>query len=285
MEEAPAPQALPALITALRETVDLPTPALLEAILAHGPDAVPPLLAFLREVADAPSIPGRLHVPAAWAAHLLSQLGAVESVPLLLTLAARSEAVAADFPDAMIRLGDAARPALHAYLRGESGRPDPIVRERVVRALGEMGYHAESAALLIERAIRYLGAPRPDPNLAQMFGYGLLAMRAPEAREILHELEETDPEEWFPETEESIADILRRGPAPANPAPDAVTLLKQRRAWRSLHPGEEPPATLTYAPRPERDPEEQARKRAARQARRAARPSAKPAPKGHGRRR
>jgi hypothetical protein len=280
-----ASQDLPTLIQALREAGDAPEPALLEAILAHGADAVPPLLAFLREIADAPSIPPRLDEPAGWAASMLSQLGAGEIVLLALTLAPRSYAVTNDLVDVMLRLGDAARPTLHAYLRGESGRPDPMVRERVIRALGEMGYHAETAALLIERAARYLHTPRPDPDLAETYGYALLAMRAPEARDILHELEESDPDEWFPETEESIAEILRDGPAEPSVAPDVVSLLKQRRAWRALHPGEEAPASYTYEPRPERDPEEQARKRAARQARRAARPPAKPAPKGHSRRR
>jgi hypothetical protein len=288
MDTSSASQAapdLPALITALRETTDAPRPALLEAILAHGADAVSPLLTLLQEAADSPAIPARLHEPVAWAANLLSELGAVEAVPLLLALAPRSDAVEADFSDLILRLGDAARPVLLGYLRGESGRPDPDVREWVVEALGAMGYHDETAAFLIERAERALQGPRPNHDLAQTYGYALLTMQAPEARDILHQLEETDPEEWFPETEESIADILRRGPAPPREAPDTVTLLKQRRAWRSLHPGETYPGTFNYTPRPERDSEEQARKRAARQARRAARPAAKPARKGHSRRR
>jgi hypothetical protein len=281
----PDQQDLPTLIQALRDSGDAPEPALLEAILAHGPAAAPPLLTFLEEMLAAHSIPARMEEPLGWAAGLLSQLAAAEAAPLLLTLAPRSAAVAEDFTDLMVRLGDAARPVLHASLRGESGRPDPAVRELVVRALGEMGYHPDSAALLIERAGRHLRAVQPDRDLAEMYGYALLSMRAPEARPLLDELEATDPEEWFPETEETLFEILSRGPAPPRAVPDVVTLLKQRRAWRALHPGEHRPLTLSYAPRPERDPEEQARKRAARQARRAAAPSAKPPPKPHRRRR
>jgi hypothetical protein len=281
----PNPQELPALIQSLRDSGEAPTPELLEAILAHGPAAVPPLLSFLQEMAEVRDIPARLEEPLRWAAGLASQLGASEAVPLLLTLATRSDQIANDLSDLMGRLGDAARPALLAYLRGESGRPDPIVRDLVAGALGDMGHHPETAAFLIERAGRHLHGPVGDRDLAQMYGYALLTMRAPEARELLDELESSDPEEWFPETEESIAELLRRGPAPPRPVPDVVTLVKHRRAWRALHPGEDPPIAYTYASRPERDPEEQARKRAARQARRATKPSAKPSPKGHSRRR
>jgi hypothetical protein len=272
------------LIQMLRESEDAPEPALLEAILAHGAAAVPPLLAFLQEMAEARLIPTRMEEPLGWAAGVLSQLGAAEAAPLVLGLASRSAAVADDFSDLMVRLGDAARPVLHAYLRGESGRPDPTVRELVVEALGEMGYHPDSAALLIERAGRHLRAVQPDLDLAQMYGYALLDMRAPEARPLLDELEASDPAEWFPETEETIFETLSRGPSPPREVPDVVTLLKQRRAWRALHPGEYQPSAFTYTPRPERDPEEQAKKRAARQARRAAAPPPTRAPKPHRRR-
>ena len=41
-----------------------------------------------------------------------------------------------------------------------------------------MGYDSESAAFLIERVDRALNGPRYNPELAEMFGYALLAMRA-----------------------------------------------------------------------------------------------------------
>ncbi len=274
-DTSPIPQDLSALIQALREAGDDPTPALLEAILSHGAAAVAPLRGFLEELARAGSIATRLQEAAGWAAVLLSQLGAAEAVPLLLALAPRCAPIADDLPDMLLRLGDPARPALHAYLRGDTGKPDPGVRERVVRALGEMGYHAESAALLIERVQRLLDSPRPNSDLAQMYGYGLLAMRAPEARAVLEELEQSDAEQWFPETEECVFVIRRRGPAPARPVADAVAALKHQRAWRSLHPGAPRPTAFDYKPRPERDPEEQSRKRAARQARHTSHPAAK----------
>ncbi len=108
-------------------------------------------------------------------------------------------------------------------------------------------------------------------------------MRAREAREILYELEETDPDEEFPDTEDDIDVTLARGPAPPAAVPDVLTLLKQRRAWSSLYGGPEEPEPFSYQPRPERDPEEQARKRAERQARRAAQVPHKPHPKPSGR--
>jgi hypothetical protein len=279
------PHGLPALIQNLHDAGDDPTPELLEAILAHGSDAAPLLLRFLEELHAASSAPARVQESAGWAAALLSQLGSVEMARLVLELAARYEPFHGDIPELMARLGDAARPALHAYLKGEYGRPDPEVRERVVQALGEMGYHAESAAVLIERTERALSGPVPNRDLAEMYGHGLLAMRAPEARAVLAQLEESDPEEWFPESGESVAEILRRGPAPARPVSDVVTAVRHHRAWRSLHPGANRRESYTYVPRPERDPEEQVRKRAARRERRAARAGSKPPPRPHGRRR
>jgi hypothetical protein len=273
---------LTGLVQALRDAGDEPTPALLETILAHGAAAIPPLLSFLEEVAAAEPIPRRLDEATAWAAALLSQLGAAEAVPRLLQLSPRCRSVLGDLDNLMVRFGGAARPHLHAYLRGEAGRPDTETREQVVRALGEMGYHPESAQLLIERADRYLNGPRYQQDVAETFGYALLAMRAPEAREILYELEDADPDEWFPEMEEGIDGILARGPAPPGTVPDVVSLLKQRRAWKSLHPDAHASGPLTYEPRPERDPEEQARKRAARQARRAAQAGVKPRAKPSG---
>lgn len=274
-------QDLPALIQSLREAGDDPTPALLEAILAHGSAAVAPLREFLEsglpqlsaEAHDRP-IPRPVQEAMAWAAGLLSQLGDASSVPHLLHLAARCPPLLPELPDLMTRLGDAARPFLHSYVRGEMGTVDTEVRERVVRALGQMGYDPDSAALLIERANQCLNAPRYNQDLAETYGYALLAMRAPEAREVLDELEWSDPKEWFPETEESIELALARGPAPPEPVPDIVTLLRQRRAWRALAP-ETRPNEVDYEPLPEADPEEQARKRAARHARRAARPQRK----------
>src|SRR4029079_1460358 len=87
-------QDLPALIQALREAGDDPTPGLLEAILAHGPSAVPPLREFLEtglpqlsaEAHDRP-IPRPVQEAMAWAAGLLSQLGDAGDAPLLLHLA------------------------------------------------------------------------------------------------------------------------------------------------------------------------------------------------------
>jgi hypothetical protein len=183
----------------------------------------------------------------------------------------------------MVRLGDAARPHLHAYLKGEMGTPHAEVRALGLKALGDMGYHPESAALLIERADRYLNRPQPDEELAQLFGYALLAMRAREAREILYELEETDLDEEFPDTEDGIDVTLARGPAPPATVPDVLGLLKQRRAWSSLYGGPAEAGPFSYQPRLERDPEEQAKKRAARQARRAAQTPTKSRPKPAGR--
>jgi hypothetical protein len=268
-------QNLPALIQALREAGDDPTPALLEAILAHGQAAVAPLREFLETglpqgVAGAHdrSIPRPAQEAMVWAAGLLSQFGEAEAVPLLLRVAPRCPPLVTEIPNLMGRLGGPARPYLHAYLRGEIGAVDTEVREQVVRALGRMGYDPDTAALLIERADQCLNAPRYNQELAETYGYALLAMRAPEARGVLDGLEFSDPKEWFPETEESIELTLARGPAPAEHVPDIVTRLKQRRAWRALQP-EARSAAAGYEPLPEPDPEEQARKRAARQARRA----------------
>lgn len=274
------------LIQELREAGPTPAPALLEAILAQGPAAVPPLRGLVEASARAEeSSPHGRAAPSeqqavGWAAALLSQLGDAEATPLLLRLAARWDPVLADLTDMLLRLGDAARPTLHAYLRGELGPMDPDVRHEVVRALAELGYDPESAALLIERLERTLRTPRFIPEVAEMYGYALLAMRAPEAEEILYELAECDPRQQFPETDEAIDLTLARSPRPSAEVPDVVTLLKQRRAWRSLHP-ETPPEPFTYEPPPSEDPEQQARKRAARQARRAAPPPAagKPPPK------
>src|SRR5205807_10029017 len=124
----------------------------------------------------------------AWAAGLLSQLGDAEEVPRLLALAPHCPPLTKEVPDLMVRLGDAARPFLHSYLRGEMGAVDSAVREQVVRALGRMGYDPDSAELLIERANHCLNAPRYNQDLAETYGYALLAMRAPAARDVLDEL-------------------------------------------------------------------------------------------------
>src|SRR5207247_8270830 len=119
-------------------------------------------------------IPRSVQDAMVWAAGLLSQLGDADGVPLLLRLAPRCPPLLAEIPDVLLRLGDAARPFLHAYLRGEAGTVDPEVREQVVRALGRMGYDPDTAELLIERANQCLNAPRYNQDLAETYGYALL---------------------------------------------------------------------------------------------------------------